>query len=157
MTKRTSQRKRWKRVEVRVAEILSEIFSDIGKEPIMRIPLLGRTGPDLTYNQVELIVDVKSRNKVPKSCLAVKGQALQLGDMLGFQLEDLPDLAGLSPFTATPSRLVSGWMAHMHEWKVNNVPSGITCVILHRPNMPVGESTVIIYSKERNALCQRLA
>jgi hypothetical protein len=157
MTKRASQRRRWKRVEVRVAEILSEIFSDAGKEPVERIPLLGRTGPDISYNQVELIVDVKSRHEVPKSSLAVKGQALLLGDMLGFQLEDLPNLAGLSPFTATPSRLVSGWMSHMHEWKEENCPTGITCVILHRPNMPVGESTVIIYSKERNALCQRMA
>jgi len=157
MTQKTSQRRRWKRVEVRVAEILSEIFSDIGKDPVTRIPLLGRTGPDISFNEVELIVDVKSRHEVPKSCLAVKGQALRLGDMLGFQIEDLPNLAGLSPFTASPSRLVSRWMSHMHEWKVNNVPTGITCVILHRPHMPVGQSTVIIYAKERNALCQRLA
>jgi hypothetical protein len=157
MTRRSSQRKRWKRVEVRVAEILSEIFSDIGIDPVVRIPLLGRTGPDISFNEVELIVDGKSRREVPKGCLAVKGQALRLCDMLGFQLEDLPNLASLSPFTASPSRLVAMWMSHMHEWKVNNVPTGITCVILHRPHMPVGQSTVIIYAKERNALCQRLA
>ena len=157
MTQPPSQRRRWKRVEVRVAEILSEIFSDAGKDPVERIPILGRTGPDISYNQIELIVDVKSRHQVPKGSLAVKGQALALRDMLGFQLEDLPNLANLSPFTATPSRLVSGWLSHMHEWKIQNVPTGITCVVLHRPHMPVGQSTVIIYAKERNTLCHRIA
>jgi len=66
MTQPPSQRRRWKRVEVRVAEILSEIFSDAGKDPVERIPILGRTGPDISHNQIELIVDVKSRHQVPK-------------------------------------------------------------------------------------------
>ncbi len=156
MTKRSSHRKRWKRVEAQVAEELSRHFSDVGHSPVERIPILGRTGPDLTYNEVQLIVDVKSRNEVPKSSLAARGQELRMGDMLGFNLSDLLKLDRLSPLTAAPSVLAQRWLAHMHEWKVQNLPTGITCVVLHRPQMPIGDSTVIIYTSERNTLWTRI-
>lgn len=156
MTTKASHRKRWKDVEVKVAARLSEIFSDIGHAPVVRIPLLGRTGPDITYNDIQLIVDVKSRNEVPKSSLAVKGQALAMGNMLGFRLRDLLELDRLTSLTAEPSILVSAWLSHMHEWKVKHLPTGITCVVLHRPKMPVGDSTIIIYSTERNTLWNRI-
>ncbi|MGD8405302.1 MAG: hypothetical protein PVJ21_16700 [Anaerolineales bacterium] len=156
MTKRASHRRRWKRVEEKIASKLTEIFSDVGKEAVERIPILGRTGPDISYNEVKLIVDVKSRKEVPKSSIAVKGKVLHFGDMLGFRLADLPDLDRLTPRTAAPSTLVTHWLSHMHEWTARYEPDGISCVILHRPGMPVGNSTVIIHSQERNTLCQRM-
>lgn len=157
MTTRKSHRKRWKAVEVRVAQDLSEIFSDVGKEPVERIPILGRTGPDITYNEVQLIVDVKSRLEVPKSSLAVSGKALQMGDMIGFQLQDMRNLSRLPSLTANPSPTVEAWLKHMDEWTTKNLPTGISCIVLHRPKMPVGTSTVIIYSTERRTLCNRIA
>jgi hypothetical protein len=157
MTKRASHRKRWKAVEVRVAAELSKIFSDVGKEPVERIPILGRTGPDITFNSIQLIVDVKSRLRVPKYSLAANGQAIQMGDLLGFQLDDMLKLADLPTFTAPLSPLVAEWIDHMDQWTAVNVPDGISCIVLHRPKMPVGSSTVVIYSVERNKLCQRLA
>ncbi len=51
-------------VERSVAEALSSILNT----PVERIPVLGRTGPDLTYHPpLNLIVDVKSRINVPVS------------------------------------------------------------------------------------------
>ena len=157
MTTRKSHRKRWKRVEVQVAEELSKHFSDVGHTPVERIPLLGRTGPDITYNDIELIVDVKSRREIPKSSLAVKGEMLEMGDMIGFNLADLLRFGRLPSLTAEPSTLVATWLAHMHEWKIQHLPTGVSCIILHRPKMPIGDSTVIIYSKERNILWTRIA
>jgi hypothetical protein len=157
VTAAARHRKRWKDVEVNVALVLSGLFSDVGHKPVKRIPILGRTGPDLTYNDIQLIVDVKSRMEVPISSLAMKGKELRAGNMTGFQLQDLLNLSNLSPFTAKPSVLVATWLGHMHEWATKYTPTGITCVILHRPKMPIGESTVIIYSTERNTLCHRLA
>ena len=156
MTTRSSHRSRWKKVEVRVADLLTEAFSDVGKEPVTRIPILGRTGPDITHNDVQLIVDVKSRLKVPKKSLAVSGKMVEIDDMLGFQLQDLLRFNHLPTLKALSSPLVSEWMSHMHEWKVAQEPQGITCVVLHRPGMPIGDSTVIIYSNERNKLWTRL-
>jgi hypothetical protein len=157
MTTLASHRARWKRVEKRVAEILSGLFSDVGHKSVERIPILGRTGPDLSYNDdLKLIIDVKSRQEVPKSTIAPQGKLLDFGDMVGFRLTDIQNLADLSPVTATPSRLVAEWLSHMDEWTTEHEPDGISCVVAHRPGMPVGDSAVIIYSKERNTLCQKI-
>lgn len=65
-----------RRAENRVAEVLSKIFSDVGKSPVKRIPVLGREGPDITWNEVKLIVDVKSRKANPKMMFADPGELL---------------------------------------------------------------------------------
>ena len=156
MTTRASHRSRWKRVETQVAKILSRTFSDVGKEPVERIPILGRTGPDISYNEAKLIVDVKSRNEVPKKLIAQPGQLLCFDNMVGFRLDEMPQLANLSPITATSSVLVKRWLSHMHEWTIENEPDGISCVVIHKPGMPVGASAVIIYSNQRSQLCQTM-
>ena len=53
-------------VENRIAEALNVHFEYLGLAPVERIPVLGRTGPDLTTNEMNLVVDVKSRLEVPK-------------------------------------------------------------------------------------------
>lgn len=143
-------------VERRVAEELSKLFTPLGMSEVKRLPVTGRTGPDIEINEAGLVVDVKSRKQVPKSSIAVKGEVLEFDNMIGVRLSDLPNLADLIPVSATPSVLVTTWLSHMHEWTVQNEPEGISCVIIHRPGMPVGNSTVIIYSTERNTLCQRM-
>lgn len=156
MTTRASHRKRWKSVEVNVALHLSGIFSDVGHSAVKRIPILGRTGPDISYNDIGLVVDVKSRLEVPKSSLATKGKTLRMGNMLGFCLADMLEFERLTSLTAEPSIIVSTWLSHMNDWKVKHLPTGITCVIIHRPKLPIGESTVIIYAHERNTLWTRI-
>src|SRR5512139_3927572 len=58
-------KQRPRRVEREVASLLSDFFRSIGCSPVERIPVLGRTGPDMTINEVGLVVDVKSRLEVP--------------------------------------------------------------------------------------------
>ena len=147
-------------VEREVAACLTKLLSDIGRcpEPLVRIPVLGRTGPDITYNSLKLIIDVKSRKAVPACMLAGPGQLIGTFDgLLGFRLDELPNFSEhwiLSP--AQSSKIVMDWLNNMEEWTRANEPDGISAIVLHRPRMPISHSTVIISSSNRSKLCQRL-
>ena len=40
-------------------------------DPVERLPVIGRTGPDITMNKLALAVDIKSRLEVPKAVFEV--------------------------------------------------------------------------------------
>ena len=71
-----------RRAENRVADELNKWFMQQGFSPIQRIPIIGRTGPDYTFNELELVIDEKSRLEVPKSCLCPASEIIQIGDNL---------------------------------------------------------------------------
>ena len=48
-----------------MAEHLTAFFNSLGLREVHRIPVLGRTGPDIEINEFGLIIDVKSRLSVP--------------------------------------------------------------------------------------------
>jgi hypothetical protein len=145
-------------VERKVAQYLSRVFSDIGKSPVERIPVLGRTGPDITCNEVGLVIDVKSRLQVPKSSLPAQGHIIRFtNDLIVFRLMDiqnLPSLAEGRPVDAPAS--VMEWYSHMDKWTQEHKPGGITALVLHRPRMPIGNSGVVINYSDRSLLCHRL-
>ncbi len=148
-------------VEREVAAALSELFRQIGRAPVERIPVLGRTGPDISYNDLQLIVDVKSRLKVP-ACLLASEKPFVTDDFLflGFRLEHLltleQDTHPWAPECHTSSKTVREWWEHMNEWTLVHEPQGVSAIVLHRPRMPIGHATVIIHSLDRSRLCQRL-
>jgi hypothetical protein len=45
----------------------------------------------------------------------------------------------------------------MDEWTRANEPDGISAIVLHRPQMPIGHSTVVISLQDRSKLCHRLS
>ncbi len=145
-------------VEREVAAFLTQLLSDAGN-PIERIPVLGRTGPDLTYHPpLRLIVDVKSRLKVPASHLAGTCCPFETEDGLyGIRLEELLYLPVFGTTDHPASKTVTDWWKHMDAWTKANEPTGISALILHRPRMPIGHATVIINSSDRSELCLRLA
>jgi hypothetical protein len=145
-------------VEREVASCLSNLLSDIGSPTIERIPVLGRTGPDLTYHpRLNLIIDVKSRKAVPISMLAHARCPFRAGDLIGVRLEDLLWYPGALQGAPRPlSKVVLDWWNHMDEWTRQYVPEGISALVLHRPRMPIGHSTVIFSVKDRKELCHRL-
>jgi hypothetical protein len=133
-------------------------LSVIGRSPVERIPVLGRTGPDITYcPPLNLIVDVKSRKACPVSMLANARCLFRAGDLIGVRLEDL--LWAPIAMNGEPrplSKTVAAWLDHMEEWTRAHEPDGISAIILHRPRMPIGHATVIIYQSDWKKLCQRL-
>jgi len=73
-----------------VAKRLTAFFVSINMDPVERLPVIGRTGPDITMNQLGLVVDVKSRLEVPKSVFEVEhGRVMRMQDYYLMHLVDL--------------------------------------------------------------------
>ena len=138
-------------VERKVAEYLTTmLFSDIGKAPVQRIPVLGRTGPDITMNSLSWVIDVKSRLQVPKGVFCKEG-LLDDGVFLSIRLSVIVDLTNTTfECGRAPSfgKTVTDWWNHMDEWTREFCPDGLTMLILHKPRMPIGKSVVIIHKKD---------
>jgi len=150
-----------RRAENRVAEILSDFFIANGLTPIERIPVLGRTGPDLTVNEANLIVDVKSRQSVPQhpfNAVSETGKAKN-GDLALFQLSSLQETLISSQGQFTPcktSKTVLGWLEHMHAWTQANTSGGISALVLHKPQMPYGSAVLVLYPSDVGLLQERI-
>ena len=143
-------------VEREVARALSRFFVQNDLSPVERIPVLGRTGPDLTSNELGLVIDVKSRLEVPRTPftpypIIVFDEELKL---VGVRLKDLPLLVVDTPVTPIDfsSTLVRRWYLHMQEWTLANHPNGISALVLHRPKMPIGAALLILSHENRRRL-----
>ena len=88
-------------MENRVAAYLSALFAGIGLSPVERIPVLGRTGPDLTINELGLVVDVKSRQACPKMYFC--GSVCFDGEYLAVPLSLLPQWTASSCQPGAPA------------------------------------------------------
>ena len=144
--------------ERRVAEILSKEFVACGYKPVVRIPVLGRTGPDISLNELKFVIDVKSRIEVPQSVYVPRGACVvhfEAYDLVGFRLENFGGLLHgeihqYERFLRHGQMTnVVKWFKHMDEWTKANEPDGITTLVLHHSGihdglMPVGHSTVVI-------------
>ena len=135
-----------RRVEREIATILSDKFALIGLDPVERIPVLGRVGPDISLNAFGLVIDVKSRLEVPKGFIV--DQSTLFGDFIGIPISEMENLD--TPRVSGPSsKLVTRWFWHMDEWRVQKAPSGITALVLHRPKLPYGNSILIIHKTQK--------
>lgn len=141
-------------VENRAAEAVSLHFAALGLPEVSRIPVLGRTGPDLSLNNMKLVVDVKSRREVPKAIFFPLAVPFTFAGMDAARLACLNTLWEDGP--AAPldfaSKIIRDYLEHMEEWTKDNCPDGISCVILHRPEMPIGASVAVIHSHNRRRL-----
>jgi hypothetical protein len=153
-------------VENRTADALNEHFARLGMTPVERIPVLGRTGPDLSINEMKLVVDVKSRIEVPKALFFPLLVPFRFDGMVGVRVkclntlweenaqlrcgDDCPDTAPLD----FSSKTVRDYLAHLEEWTRENCADGVSCVVLHRPDLPIGSSVAIIQSHSRRRLIE---
>jgi hypothetical protein len=145
-----------RRVEREVAARLSEAFTAAGLSPVQRIPVLGRTGPDITCNEARFIIDVKSRIEVPKMYLPEGDQPILILDdwLVAFRLDMFGQfLTGWRRIAARvegSSKTVRNWYDHLDEWTARNEPDGITMLVLHKSGanghgpMPIGHSAVVL-------------
>jgi hypothetical protein len=141
-------------VERKVAEYLTKVFSDVGMSPVERIPVLGRTGPDITINEARFAIDVKSRLSVPKGIFPSEGTTVFTSEpgyrYVGIELENLISLLNkrtqdgeiVDSFTS-----VKNWYEHMKEWTLSTRQISlqyIPALVLHRPGMAIKKSLFII-------------
>jgi hypothetical protein len=151
-------------VENRVADAMNEHFKKLTVSPVERIPVLGRTGPDITLNELGIVVDVKSRKEVPSSIFfpminvfrfdlfhAVRLQNL---DQFWVEWDSSPQAFPEPPMLDFASKMIRDYLAHMEEWTHEHAADGVSCVVLHRPEMPIGSSVAVIYSSSRRRLIE---
>lgn len=147
-----------RRMENRVAEYLSQFFVSLGMKPVERIPILGREGPDITSNEVKLVVDVKSRLQVPKGPISIPMSEITLigVNLVGIHLRDLPILLEKTEIgnSITGSLTVKIWYDHMSEF--NDIPDGIPALVLHRPGLNTDRAVLIIHKDDLGRLHDRL-
>lgn len=142
-------------IERKTAEHLTAIFATLSLSPVERIPVLGRTGPDISLNELQLVIDVKSRLEVP---IGYTNQIAVIqrygGDLLGVRLDNFPLLFTEEPevYSTISSVLVNRYYSHMDEWTQSDCPSGYTALVLHRPKMSVGNALFIISQANRRRL-----
>lgn len=144
-------------IERKVAEALNAHFAPLGLAPVERIPVLGRTGPDISLNALQLVIDVKSRLEVPKAIFFPLMGPFFFDGMIAVRLANLPTLwdEEWSPAILDySSKTIRDYLAHMEEWTRVKCPDGISCVILHRPEMPIGASVAVIYQNSRRRLIE---
>jgi len=144
-----------RKIEREVAEHLSRFFVSRGWAPVRRIPVLGRTGPDIEINESGFVIDVKSRKEIPVTALVKKGQIGDYGNgLMAVRLDEIEKLYTdeLPNVTLSTSKKVTRYWEHMDEWRREHCPEGITLIILHRPGRHVHTSTAVFHSEQRSVL-----
>jgi len=152
-------KRRPRRIENRIAAILNDtLYTPLGLAPVERIPILGRTGPDITINQFGLAIDAKSRKSVPLSYLLTPEEICTFSapgqpDQLGFRLCDIArvlngDHSAFNTTSQKQSVTVTGWLNHMSAWALDNPLKPTPMLVLHQPGLDVKNSTVLIFRKD---------
>ncbi len=148
-------KRRPRRIESEVARYITLFSQKRGCSPVERIPVLGRTGPDISINELGLVVDVKSRKKIPKSFGLKPGEILRTDDgLLAVRLDELDLLYGNHDVTKEipASKVVRRWLDHMDEWRQEHEVNGVSVIVLHRPGTHVSRAPFVIYRSERSKL-----
>lgn len=123
-----------------------------------RIPVIGRTGPDITFpNPLNLAIDTKVRKSVPKTMFkhldsqpifdTIMGARLcRLKDLRKAYDHPLPwELGHRHVVTAAEmwwSKQVLDWLVHMRDWVDKHY--GQAMLILRRPHMSMKNAAVVI-------------
>lgn len=150
--------KRWKAVERGAAAELNRVLSGVGKfTPVERIPLLGREGPDITVNEVGLVVNVKSRGNIPDRFYPTQCQLLRVKDLVCFRLSSIR----FAPYFEVtddlrPWKQLQDWYDWMDKWTKEFQTGGISTIFIHRPRMPLGNMGVVIHQKDLARLSCKL-
>ena len=145
-----------------VANRLTAFFVNVNLGPVERLPVIGRTGPDITMNQLGLVVDVKSRLEVPKSVFEVEpGRVMRMQNYNIMRLADLDLLLEYDlPFQVNHkySKMVRRWFVHMNRWRCANQPNGFTALVLHKPRMKYDDAVLVVQRyKKLHARLKRYA
>lgn len=151
---------REKRVERLVAKyITGNILEPHDLGETKRIPVLGRTGPDLTpWPHYHVAVDVKSRKAIPQVYRLRDGQVIRFDDHIGVRLENFERLFDVeNTGNRYASKTVTRWLDHMDDWVQLVLPTGIAAIVLHWPRTHIKHATLVIKNSQRSVLHDRHA
>jgi len=137
-----------RRAENEVAKRLTAFFVNINMDPVERLPVIGRTGPDISMNQLGLAVDVKSRLEVPKSVFEVEpGRVMKMQTYAIMRLADVELLASYDlsfQVSYKYSKMVRRWFVHMDRWRREHRENGFTALVLHKPKMKYDDAVLVV-------------
>ena len=145
-------KRRPRRIESEVAKHLSKEFAKLKLDPVERVPVIGRTGPDISINQSKLAIDVKSRLEVPKAMWKFKRLG-KFGDLLAVRICEFERILSDVPRLEAPlPKTVKAYMDHMAEWSSDHIPA----IVVHRPGMWVANAIFLIREADRERFIQNI-
>jgi hypothetical protein len=148
-----------RRIEREAAKHLSVFFRSLGLDDVERQPVIGRTGPDITLNDFQLVVDVKSRKSVPITPMLMKEDKIIVCSdrWIGCRLGNPRELLDITPKAreVRDFKMIGDWLDHMDEWTTKYCPEGITALILHIPGMPVKNSLLLVKFSHKERFYER--
>lgn len=132
---------------------------------LIRLPAMGRSGPDVDVNDYHWVIDVKSRIEVPKTISKIVNKDVNIkwyikapgfGNPCSFwyacRLDHLDVMFDFDWEEADfASIMIHRWLEKMRRWGAKNPwkgVEGIGMVVLHRPRKPVGSSVVLMAQKD---------
>ena len=137
-------KRRPRRIESEVAKHLSKEFAKLKLDPVERVPVIGRTGPDISINQSKLAIDVKSRLEVPKIMWCHHGATKwgKTDPLVAVRLCEFEKLFVDLPRSEAivPPKTVRGYLEHMAAWSDEHIPA----IVLHRPRIRIANAIFVI-------------
>jgi hypothetical protein len=141
--------------ENRTAAMLNEyLFTPLGLPYVHRQPVIGRTGPDITLNEFKLVVDSKSRKRVP---ICIWGQPRKrittYTRPVWMLIDDVLLAVPMNRITwineeprivfHSETKEIADYYNHMDAWRKAECPDGITALALRKPGMG-GKMTLFV-------------
>lgn len=135
--------------ENRIVDVLNELFKNYGYAKVERIPVLGRTGPDISINETKLVLDVKSRKSCPISMMH-QFFVIYPNGLCTIPVSRLPELIRYRPQPSIDesSVTVEKWIIHMDDWTKENEPDGLSGIVLHKPGLDFDKAVLVFYEKD---------
>ena len=142
--------------ENRAAAMLNEyLFTPLGLHNVYRQPVIGRTGQDITLNEFKLIVDSKSRKRVPICTWGKPRKRITtyprpvwmiINDVLVAVLMNKITWINEEPGIVFHSKTkeIADYYNHMVAWRKEACPDGITALALRKPGMGAKTTLFVI-------------
>jgi hypothetical protein len=148
-TSKKLMKQRPRRVETRVAEVLTDWSTDRGDHWVFeRRPAMGRTGPDIEYpNPYQLAIDAKSRKLISKKPWGIvnldRSVKWWTGEAYMCRLDNFDAMFKTDwKYAEWHSDVVIKWLEHMREWANSNAMVGM--IVLHKPGKPIGSAIAVV-------------
>jgi hypothetical protein len=154
-----------RQAETRFADYLSLHFGALGLSPVERVPVIGRTGPDITFNELWLAIDAKRREEVPISAWKLTDTCTIVEYADGICVSQLKNFSRLLTSEDPPQKInekstktISGYLEHMAGWKFHHkdmpelLRGAIPAVVCRKTGGRTANALFVIYKEDLRLL-----